>query len=81
MGEVNREVRCTGTKNNVKMEPIYFEWDRFILTLEAHFPDILEEILNCGHQRNYHKQGQGQSIPAGSSKLNINFRYGHIDRV
>ena len=27
------------------------KWGKFIPTLEKHFPDILEEILNHDHQR------------------------------
>ena len=51
MHEVNREAICIGTKYSVKMEPMYFQWDKLILKLEKHFTDILEEILNHDHQR------------------------------
>ena len=44
MHEVNREAIYIGIKYSVKMEPMYFEWDKFIPTLEKHFPDILWDI-------------------------------------
>ena len=36
MHEVNSEARCIGTKSCVKMDHMYFEWDKFIPTLEGH---------------------------------------------
>ena len=61
------------------MEPMYFEWDKFIPTLEKHFPDIIE-ILNCDHQRHDSGQDEGQLIPAGSIELIANLRHGQVDR-
>ena len=60
------------------MEPMYFNWQKCVPT-ENHFPHILEEILNCDHQRCDLEQGECQSLPAGSSELNANFRHSHID--
>ena len=57
MYEVESEVRCLGTKYSVKMEPMYFEWDKFISTLKKHKSDILEQIFNCDHQRHDSEQG------------------------
>ena len=37
--------------NKVQIEPFYFEWDRFIPTLEKEFPDILNEMLSCNSQQ------------------------------
>ena len=50
--EVNREVRCIGTKYSVKMKPMYFEWEKFIPTLEKHFQDILEVYESMMHEVN-----------------------------
>ena len=35
----------------VQLETLYFEWERFILTLEKGFPDILNEMLSHNHQQ------------------------------
>ena len=74
--DVNREMRYISTKYSVQIGTLYFEWDKLISTLDKHFPDILEEILNCDHQRDASAYNQGQSIPANSSKLNTNFKHG-----
>ena len=34
-------------KYKIQIEPIQFEWEKFLPTLEKDFPDILNEILNC----------------------------------
>ena len=34
MLDVNREVRYIGTKYNVLIDPLYFQFEKFILTLE-----------------------------------------------
>ena len=81
MHEVNGEVRCIGIKYSVKMESKYFEWGKFIPTLEKHFPDVLEDILNCYHQTHNSEQGHGQSILAVTSELNSKFRHGHTGNI
>ena len=58
---------------------MYFEREKFIPTLEQPFLDILEEILNCDHQKCNSEQGQGHSVSMGSSELNSSFRSGYID--
>ena len=45
MHEVNREVRCIGTKYSVKMEHMYFVCGKYIPTLEKHFPDIFKRDI------------------------------------
>ena len=47
--------------------------------LENLFPDILEELLNCDHQRYASVHNQGQSIPASSSELNTSLSHGVRD--
>ena len=71
MCEVNREAKYISTKYSIWIDPLYFEWNRFIPTLEKHFLDILGEILNHDNQRYASVQGQGQSIPANR----------HLDRT
>ena len=48
MCETNREAKYSSTQ---WIDPLYFGWDKSILTLENHFPDILDERLNCDNQR------------------------------
>ena len=50
MNDINREVRHIGTKYSVQIEPLFLEWDTFISILEKHFPDILDDTLNCDNQ-------------------------------
>ena len=51
MCEANREARYISTKYTVLIEPLCFEWGKFMPMLEKHFSDILDEILNCDNQR------------------------------
>ena len=62
------------------MKLIYFKRDKFISALEKHFPDILQEIPNCDHQRYDSEQGHGQSIPTGSTDIKTTFKHGPTDR-
>ena len=34
-------------KYEIQIEPIQFEWDMFLPTLEKDFLDILNEVLSC----------------------------------
>ena len=79
MSDDNKEVRYTGTKNSLQMDPLYFEWDKFVPTLEKHFPDILGDILNHDYQGYALVQGQGQSFPANNDEFNISLRHSHTD--
>ena len=45
MCEANRDTRYIRTKYSVHTDPLYFEWDKFIPTLEKHFLDIWDAIL------------------------------------
>ena len=69
MHDVNRDARYIGTKYSVQIGPLYFEWDKFIPTLEKHFPDILDEILNCDHQRDALIQNQPTLVKLQSQLL------------
>ena len=40
MCETNRKAKYISTKCSIQIEPLYFEWDKFISMLEKHFPDI-----------------------------------------
>ena len=46
-----RETRYISTKCSIWIDPLYFEWEKFIPTLEKHFPDILYEIWSHDNQR------------------------------
>ena len=70
MHDVNREVRYISSKYIVQIDPLYVEWNKLIPTLENHFPDSLEELLNHDHQWHTLVHNHGHSIPASSRKLN-----------
>ena len=78
MHTVDRDMICIGIKYSVKIEAMYFEWDKFIPTLEKHFPDIPQEILDHVDQR--YNSEQGRSVPTGSSDNNTDFRHDHTGR-
>ena len=80
MIQIEKQARYIGTKYSVQIDSLYFEWDKLISTLENDFPDIVKEILNHDHQRYALVHSQAYSIPASSSKLNINFWCGITGR-
>ena len=41
MHYVKRERRCADIKYSMQIDPLYFQYDKFIPTLEKHFPGIL----------------------------------------
>ena len=50
MNQVRNKVICINNKYTIQIEPLHFEWDKFIPTLEKEFPDILNEMLNHNSQ-------------------------------
>ena len=62
-GDILNEVSCKAgyisSKYNVQINPLYFEWNKFIPTLERQFPDVIYEILNCDYQ--WHPSDQIES--------------------
>ena len=69
MHDVKRKVRYIDTKYSMQIDPLYFESDKFIPTLENHFLDIVEQLLRHDYLRYASVHNQGQSIPASSSEL------------
>ena len=53
MSQVRTEALHISNKCKIQIEPIQFEWDKFLPTLEKNFPEILNEIL--GHNNNQNK--------------------------
>ena len=53
MTQVCTEAIHVSNKYNIQIEPIEFEWDKFLPTLEKGFPGILNEVLgnNSQHQQ------------------------------
>ena len=47
--KVSSEAWSISNKHNVWLDPLYFEWERFIATFERLFLDILNKMLNCNH--------------------------------
>ena len=70
MCDINGEARYISTKYSVWIDPLYFEWDKFIPTLEKHFPDLLDEILDCEN---------GRSASAYNGEFTTTFRCSHRD--
>ena len=54
------------SKYKIQMEPIQFEWDKFLPTLEKDFPEILNEVL--WHSNNQHQQPNSNKNRNTSSK-------------
>ena len=50
MNQVRNKAIHISHKYAVQVEPLYFEWDMFIATLEKEFPDILNEKLSHNSQ-------------------------------
>ena len=59
MCDVNKEARYINSKYSMQVDTLYFEWDKFIQTLEQYFPDILGEILNHDNHKYASVQGKG----------------------
>ena len=53
ISQVRTEAIHISNKYKIHVEPIQFEWDKFLPTLEKDFPEILNEVL---HQSNKHQQ-------------------------
>ena len=80
MHVINKEVTYIGSIYSVQIDPLYFEWNKLIPTLEEHFSDILGEIMNCDNQSYALLQGKGQSIPTYNEEFNTTFRHSHAWR-
>ena len=61
MIEVSYKAQNISSNHIVQINPLYFEWDKFILTLERQFPDVLNEMVNCDHQWHLSDQNKSRS--------------------
>ena len=52
MNDVRNETTYISNKYKIKIEPIQFEWDKSLPTLEKDFPKILNEVLSCKNYQN-----------------------------
>ena len=50
MTQVRTEAIHISNKYRIQIEPIQFEWDRILATLEKDFPGIWDEMLSCNSQ-------------------------------
>ena len=71
MCDANHEAQYTSTKYILWIDPLYFQVDKFIPTLEKHFPDILDEILNHDDQR---------SAPENFAEFTTSYRHSHKNK-
>ena len=69
MNDISRKVQYIGSKYNVPVEPLYFEWDKLTSTLERQFSDVLNEMLNDGYQGLQSDQYERRSITPRSREL------------
>ena len=81
INQVRHEAICISSKYKVHREPLQFEWDRFIHTLENEFPDILNEMLNCNSQQQPLNANENRSMPHKNIRLYNNFRRGPNTRT
>ena len=51
MNKVQNEALCVSNKYTIQIEPLHFEWDKFIPTLKKAFLDILNKMLSHNHQQ------------------------------
>ena len=69
MNKVSSKAQIISNEYSICLDPLYSEWDRFTPTLEKQFPDILIEMLNCGHQ--LHPSDQNVSKDQGKENQTI----------
>ena len=46
INEVRYEAMHISNKYKIQIEPLQFNWDKFLSTLEKEFPDILKEVIS-----------------------------------
>ena len=81
MNQVGNEAIHISTKYTVQLEPLYFEWDKFIPTLEKEFLDILNEMLCCNSQHQPFNPNENRFIPYRNREPYNNFRQGINNRT
>ena len=74
MNEANSEYQYISNRYNIEIDPLHFEWDKFIPTLERQLPDIFNEMLNCDHQGHPLDQSDHTSIISRNREPNNTFR-------
>ena len=74
MNGLSYEAQCINNKYNKQINPLHFEWDKFIFTLERHFPDVLNEMLSCNHQWHLSDQNESRSTISRNGEPNYNAR-------
>ena len=47
MNEVRDEAIYISNKYKIQIEPLQFDWDKFLPSLGKDFPDIINEVLSC----------------------------------
>ena len=65
MSKVRNEAIYISSKYKIQIEPIQFEWDMFLPTLEEDFPEILNEILS-------HSNKQQQQLNSNENRNTAN---------
>ena len=77
MNHVGTNVIPISNKYKIQIEPIKFEWDKFLLSLEKDFPEILHEVLSYNnHQQQLLNSNENRS----TSNENRNQYNAGIDR-
>ena len=76
MNQARKEAIHISNKYKVQIEPLHFEWDRFIPILEKEFPDILNEMLSCNSQQQQLNSNENRSMTNRNREQYNNFRRG-----
>ena len=63
MIQVRTEAIHISNKYKIQIEPIQFEWDRFLSTSEQDLPEILNEMLICYSQQQPLNSNEKRSNP------------------
>ena len=63
MSQVGTESTHIGNKYKIQIEPVQFQWDKFLPTLEKDFQEILNEVLSHSNQQQLPKSNKDRSAP------------------
>ena len=74
VNKVNSEAWYISNIYNIKINPLYFEWDKLIPMLERQLPVILNEMLNCDCQWHLLDQNESRSTISRKGEPNYNPR-------
>ena len=81
INQVRNEAKHIRKWYKVQIEFLHSEWDKFILTLEKEFPDILNEMLGFNNQQQPLNSNKNRSMPHKNREQYNSFRTGKNNRM